>query len=92
MMAAKPGQKIKVYVHAPKKRSESFSRQQDEVIRYGEVLGTDDEGRILVNERSDFATLPVGAFNHFRYIHEVIFLNPTVQRATELRAVLKKSL
>ena len=58
-----PGQKVKVYKTA-------VSR----IIQYGEVMGVDTEGRLILAERPDFHILSPHHFDLFRESKDVVFL------------------
>lgn len=42
---------------------------------YGEVIGTNEAGKILLASRPEFASLPLSAFNHFAPWSEVEFVS-----------------
>lgn len=90
MKKIKIGDKVKVYWH-------NASKREDETIRYGEVMGiSENNKKLLLNERSEFATLTISQFHHCREGWEVIFLNipnhsftGTAYRASKLKVIFK---
>jgi predicted transcriptional regulator len=67
-----PGQKVKVYKTPTSK-----------VIHYGEVMGVDIEGKLILAPRPDFSILKPHHFDLFRESKDVIFLtNETVYQST----------
>lgn len=58
-----PGQKVKVYKTPTSK-----------IILYGEVLGVDEEGKLILAHRPDFAILKAHHFDLFRESKDVVFL------------------
>jgi hypothetical protein len=71
MIRVKPGERVKVYNdEGPWKHSRIAT------VRFGEAIGVNDQGQILLHERPDFKGLSPGQFQHFRTEREVVFLNP----------------
>lgn len=58
-----PGQKVKVYQTPTSK-----------TVHYGEVIGVDIEGRLILARRPDFSILKPHHFDLFREGKDVIFL------------------
>jgi hypothetical protein len=58
-----PGLKVKVY----------NSRREDPP-RFGETIGIDDRGVILLAPRNDFAKLPLHHFNYILHANDVRFI------------------
>lgn len=51
---------------------------------FGEVIGVNDEGKLLLANHPEFCTLPLREIDLFRQENEVIFLTPRTNPTTQL--------
>jgi hypothetical protein len=59
----------------PTRKAKVYHTAVSNHVRFGEVLGVTSDHKLILEERPEFATLPVSAFDYFREAKEVVFLS-----------------
>lgn len=59
----------------PTRKAKVYHTAVSNHVRFGEVIGVSSDHKLILEERPEYVTLPVSAFDYFRESKEVVFLS-----------------